>query len=145
MIYTDLVTVSSFNDDVALVQFQSDDAIDSPLAGGNGACDELSLRCEEVTVVQDATELDGDELVSERTDVPVEGETFQVDVCGAENGCSRGLVATARFDTNEPVFDDINASDAVLPGESVQGQENLYCICVFFLFIWYYDFDRQTL
>lgn len=54
-----LGTFSAFDDDISLVKFQPDKAVDSPLAGGDGAGDELPLRGKEVAIVKDFTEFDG--------------------------------------------------------------------------------------
>ena len=51
------VTGPSFDICTAFIKFQSDCAIDGPLAGRDGACNELPLGREEVAIVQDPTKL----------------------------------------------------------------------------------------
>jgi hypothetical protein len=58
-------------------------------------------------------------LISEGPDVTVEGEAFEIHVGDTEDGGSGRFVATAGFDTDEPVFDDVDAADTVFPGERV--------------------------
>lgn len=77
---TYLRTFSAFNDDISLVKFQPDKTVDGPLAGGDGAGDELPLRGEEVAIVKDFAEFDGHELISEGPDVPVQSKTLQINV-----------------------------------------------------------------
>ena len=43
----------------------------------------------------------------------------------SEDGSSGGLIASSRLDSDEPVLDDIDSSDSVLSGESVEGEEDL--------------------
>lgn len=78
-----------------------------------------------MAVVENATECDGEELVTKRTDVAIEGEPLKVNVRRAEDGCARGLVASARFDADETVLDDVDPSDAMLARERVQLEEDL--------------------
>ena len=67
----DLGALTTLNNNVAYVQFQSNQPINGPLARWDRASNELPLGSEEVTIVQDSTELDGCELVSQSTDIPV--------------------------------------------------------------------------
>lgn len=78
-----------------------------------------------MTIVQDSAELDGGELIAQGTDVPVKGETLEVNMSSPQDGGARGLVASTGLDTNEPVLDDIDAADTVLPAERVQGVEDV--------------------
>lgn len=120
-----LLGLTALDDDVALVELEPDDTVDGPLGGRDRAGDELALGGEEVTVVEDSAERDGGELVTESTDVPVKGETLEVNVGGAEDSGAGGLVASARLDTDESVLDDIDTADTVLPAEGVQGIEDI--------------------
>lgn len=120
-----LVGESSLDRNVSLVQLEPDGSVDGPLRRRNGGGDKLPLGREEVTVVEDVGEGGGDELVSERSDVPVEGETLEVHVRDSEDGRSGGLVASSRLDSDEPVLDNVDSSDPVLSGERVEGEEDL--------------------
>lgn len=125
-----LVRRTALDDDAALVQLQPNLPVHSPLRRGNSTSDELPLRGEEVAVVQDFGQLDGEELVPQRPDVPVERQALKVDVGGTEDGGSGSLVTSTRLDTDEPVLDDINAADSVLPAESVEDVEHLHGVGV---------------
>ena len=120
-----LFRVSSLDDHVPLEQFQTDDAVDGPLAGRNRARHEFTFGREKMAIVENTTELDRDELVTERTDVAIEGETLEIDVCHAKDGRAGGLVAAPGFHADKPVFDDIDPSDTVFPREGVEREEDL--------------------
>ena len=59
----DLRALPSLNDNVAFVQFQLYQSVNGPLACWDRASNKLPLGGEEVTVIQDSTELDCGELV----------------------------------------------------------------------------------
>lgn len=120
-----LLRFTTLNDDVTLVELQLDDTIDGPLAGRNGASDELPLRSEEVTVIEDSAESDSGELVTQSTDVPVKSQSLQIDMGSSEDGGSRRLVAPTGLDTDESVLDDVDTADTVFPAEGVEGEEDL--------------------
>ena len=120
-----LLRFTSLDDDVTLVELQLDDTIDGPLAGRNGAGDELPLRSEEVTVIENSAESDSGELVAQSTNVPVKSQSLQIDVGSSEDGGSGRLVASAGFDANESVLDDVDTADTVFPSEGVEGEEDL--------------------
>lgn len=120
-----LVRVSSLDDHVPLEQLQTDDAVHGPLTRRNRARHEFTLGREKVAIVENPRELDRDELVTERTDVTIEGETLDIDVCHAEDGRAGGLVAATGFHADKPVFDDVDPSNAVFPRERVELEEDL--------------------
>lgn len=120
-----LVGISALDNNVALVELESDDTIDSLLRSGDSGSNEFTLGGEEETVVENLRELGGDKLVSESSDVSVEGQTFEVHVGSTEDGGSGGLVASSRLDTNESVLDNVDSTDTVPPGKSVEGKENV--------------------
>lgn len=125
-----LVGLAALNGDITLVQGKANLTVDSLLAGGNAAADELALGAEEETVVQNLAELGGDNLVAYPADFTVEGKTFKVDVCCAEDGCARAFVAATRLDTDESVLDNVNTTDAVGASERVEGKEHVYWVGV---------------
>ena len=86
---TDLIGQTTLDDNVALVELQTHNTVDSLLARWDRADDELALGREPMAVVQDAAQLDGDELVAERAYVPVEREALEVHVRRAQDGCAR--------------------------------------------------------
>lgn len=95
------------------------------MRSGDSGSDEFTLRGKEETVVENLRELGGDKLVSESSDVSVEGQTFEVHVGSSEDGGSGRLVASSRLDTNESVLDNVDSTDTVPPGKSVEGKENV--------------------
>jgi hypothetical protein len=144
LIVQTLIGRPALDDDVALVQLQPDNTVHGPLGGGDGAGDELAFRGKEVTIVQDLRELDGEELIPQSTDVPIECQTLKVDVSSTENGSSGSLVASTGLDTDEPVFDDIDTSNAVLSSESVKDVEHLDTVGVGFAVRLGAQFSGQT-
>jgi hypothetical protein len=141
---TDLIRMPPFDNHIALVQLQADDAVDSTLTGRDRADDELALGREPVAVVQDPAELDSDKLVSESTDVPIERETLDVHMGNTQDRGRRRLVAAARFDANETVLYNVDTTDTVLASECVESKEDVDRICVLLLLIWNGDFDGKT-
>lgn len=122
---THLIGEAALDDGVTLVELQADGTVDGALTGGNGGSDELAFGAEEVTVVENVAELDGDELVTERADVTIERKTLEIHVCDTEDGSGGRLVATTRLDTDEAILDDVDTSDAVLAGKRVEDEEDL--------------------
>lgn len=120
-----LIGISALDNNVALVELESDDTVDSLLRSRDGGSDEFTLGGEEETVVEDLRELGGNELVSESSDVSIKGQTFEVHVGSSEDGGGRRLVASSRLDTNESVLDNVDSADTVPPGKSVEGKENV--------------------
>lgn len=121
-----LIGISALDNNVALVELESDDTVDSLLRCGDGGSDEFTLGGEEETVVEDLRELGGNELVSEGSDVSVEGQTFEVHVGSSEDGSSGRLVASSRLDTDKSVLDNVDSADTVPPSKSVEGKENVH-------------------
>jgi len=136
-----LGALSAFDDNIALVELQPDEAIDGPLAGRDAAGDELPFWGEEMSVIKDSAEFDGDELISQSSDIPVQGKTLKVDVGSTQDGSAGRLVASAGLDTNETVLDDIDPSNTVFPAKCVQGKEDLYSVGVGFILLWHVDLD----
>ena len=120
-----LVRIPSLDDHVPLEQLEPDDPVHGPLTRRNRARQKLTLRREKMPIIQDPPQLDRDELVAERTDVPIECEPLEIDVRHAEDGRARGLVAPARLDPDKPVLDDIDPADPVFPRERVELEEDL--------------------
>lgn len=127
---TYLIRCSTFNNNVALVQLKLDNTVDSGLRCWDGRSEELSFRAEPVSIVQDPRQLDREELVSQRSDVSVQGHTLQIHVGDSENGSGRGFVTTSRLDTDESVLDNVDSSDTVFPGKGVQHEEHIDSIGV---------------
>ena len=140
----DLATLATLHDNVALVQFQSYQSVNGPLAGWDRTSNELSLGCEEVTVVEDSTELDGGELVSQSSDIPVQGKALNINMSDSQDGCARRFVTSSGFDTNESILDDIDSTDTMFPAQSIESQEDLYSISVLLCLVRYHNFDGKT-
>ena len=96
-----------------------------------------------MTIIQNPTEPDRDELVAERAHVAVEREPFEVDVRHPEDGRARGLVAPSGLDPDEPVLDNVSPADAVLPREQVERREDVNGVGVR-LAVGGGDFDGET-
>lgn len=62
------------------------------LAGDDTIPQISGFRTEVEPIVEDLAVTDSDELVAQGADFAVEGETFEVDVGGAEAGEARGFV-----------------------------------------------------
>lgn len=125
---TYLLRVSALNHYISLVQFQPHKAINSPLTRRDSASHKFPLRCEEMPIVQDPTEFDSDKLISQRTDVPVKGETLNIHMRNTEDSSSRRLVAPSGFDADESVLDDIDTSDTMLPSKSIQSKKDFHWV-----------------
>ena len=69
--------------------------------------------------------MEGDELVAQGADFAVEDQAFEVEVRAAEERQAGGFVAAAGLEADEPVFDNIDAADAVAAGDGVGGEEEL--------------------
>ncbi len=95
-----------------------------------------------MTVVKDLAQLDGDELVTERTDIPIKSQTLDVHVSNTENCGGGRLVASTRFDTNETVLYDIDTANTVFAGKSIESQEDVHRIGVGLVSS--RDFDREA-
>jgi len=141
---TNLLTLSSLNDNITLVKLEADESVDRLLAGRDGAGDKLALGAVELTVIQKSAEGDGGELVAESTDVAIQGETLQIDVGDPEDGGTGGLVTASRLDTDESVLDDVNTANTVLATESVEGVEDVNCVSVFLCVRRDHKADRET-
>jgi len=140
----DLGALPTLHDNVSFVQFQSYQPVNGPLARWDRASNELPFGSEEVTVVQDSTEFDGGELVPQGTDISVQGKAFQINMGDSQDGGTRRLVASSRFDTDESILNDIDSANTVFPSQSVECQEYIYTISVLFCISRHHDFDRKT-
>ena len=76
-------------------------------------------------VVEASAPADGGELIAQGTHFTVQREAFKIHVCSPKDGEAGGLITTARFYADKSVFDNVNAADPVLPGESISGEEEL--------------------
>lgn len=99
--------------------------VDSLLGSGDGTLEELTLWGEVETVVEDLGVADGDELITESTDLLVEDETLQIDMGGAEDGKTGGFVASTGLDADESVLDNVDTSNTVLAGKGVGSKEEV--------------------
>jgi hypothetical protein len=79
-----------------------------------------------VAVVQDAAKCDGNELVPESPDVPVEGKALKIDVGCPEDRGARAFVAPTRLDADETILDNIDTANTMLATESVEEHEDLH-------------------
>lgn len=102
-----LVGETTLDNDIALVQFQSDRAIHRSLTRRNAARHELAFGAEEVSIVEDTTELNRDKFIAESSDVPIKRQPLEIHVRHAKDSSGRRLIAPSRFDPNEAILDDI--------------------------------------
>ncbi len=86
-------------------------------------------------IIQDPTQFDSDELIPQRTDVPIQSKTFNVHMGYAQDGGSGGFVTPSRLDTDETVLDDIDSPDSMFARESIESKEDVDWVCVRFAFV----------
>ena len=99
-----------------------------------------------MSVVQNPAQLDRHELIPERSNVPIERKTLDVDVGRPEDGRSWCLITSTRLHTDEPVLDDIDPSDTVLSSEGVQHVEDINRISIRLVALRKHsELDRETL
>ena len=111
---------------MAPVELHLDGAIDGPLTRRDCSGEEFTFGREEIAIIENAGEVDGEELVPQCADITIQGETLEVDVCRTKDGGTWGFVAPSRLDTNETVFDDIDTANTVFAAQSIQGEEDFY-------------------
>jgi len=98
--------------DIALVQGQCYHTVYVLLALGHGGHQELHLRAEPEAVVHQLRHF-RDQHVSEPHDLPVHGNGLEVYMGCPQNRSTRCFIYTARFDSDEPVFNHIHTTDGV--------------------------------
>jgi hypothetical protein len=112
-------------------------AVDSLLGGNDALLEEFTLWREVKSVVEDLGVAEGDELVTQSTNLAVEDKTLKINVGAAEAGKTWSLVASARFETDcnfvrilskqfdlgvrltESILNNINTPNTVPAGNSV--------------------------
>ena len=139
-----LSTFTAHNDHIAPVELKPDFSIHSPLARRNRSSDELALWCEEVTIVEDPTELHSRELVPQSTNVSVKRQALQIDMSGTKDGRSWWFVASTRFHADEAVLNDVDTANAVLSSERIKGEEYLHAVSVLLSLRGYSHTDWKT-
>lgn len=120
-----LIRRPPLNDHITLDQSQPNNPIHSPLTGWNRTNHELPLRREEMSIIQDPAQLDRDELVPQRPNIPVQRQSLKVDMRGTKDSSTRRFVASTGLNANEPVLDDIDTSDTVFPSQRIESEEDL--------------------
>lgn len=86
---------------------------------------QLALRAEVHAVVKLASPRDGDELITELTDLGVHDKTLKVKMSKASNGKTGGIVAATGLETDETVLNDINTANTVVVTNLVEELEEL--------------------
>lgn len=86
---------------------------------------QLALRAEVHAVVQLASPRDGDELITELTDLGVHNKTLKIKMSKASNGETGGIVAATGLETDETVLNDIDTADTVVVADLVEELEEL--------------------
>jgi hypothetical protein len=130
LVVQSLVGGPSLDNTVALVELELDGSVDGPLTGRDSSGNEFALGGEEVSVVEDSGKLDRNELIPQSTDISVQSHSLEIHVSHTQDGSSGRLVTTTRLDSNESVLDNVDSANTVLPGKSVQSQEDIDSISV---------------
>lgn len=97
-----------------------------------------------MSIVQDSAQLDGDELISQSTDVSVQREAFKIDMGDTQDSGTWRFVASSRFHADESVLDNVNPSDTVFPAEGVQREEDFDSVRVVLCLSRDSDFDGKA-
>lgn len=139
------VRVSTQDRHGTLVGSGSDGTVDGDLGRRDHGSDVLTLRSEVHTVVQQLGVRDGDELISQGSNLSVQGQTFQVNVGGSQDGQTWGLVTASGLDTNESVLDNVDSANTVSSGQGVGLNEQLNGVGDNLLAAVKNQLDRQTL
>lgn len=130
---------------VALVDSEADGTVDRLLGCGEHGEKELGLGRVEETVVKNLRETNGDELVTKGTDIAIESQPLEVHVSGTKNSGTRGFVASTGLDTDVAVLDNVDPSNTVLAGKSVESEEDLNRVGDGLVRLRESDLDRNTL
>ena len=120
---------SSKDNEASLIDPASDLSIDILLTGNDRLLQELTLRREVQTIVQNLGIVESNELITKSANLTIEDKSLEIDVCGAEAGQARSLVATTGLKTNEAVLDNVDTSNAVSASNGIGLQEELNGIC----------------
>jgi len=76
-----LIGETANNNDTTFVELQAHCSIYGALTRRDGTGDELAFGSEEVTIVKNTAEFDGDELIAKSANIAVKRETFDVHMC----------------------------------------------------------------
>ena len=115
---------SALDNDISLVKVDLDLSNNIALGKGERVADEFHLWGEPESVVAKTGKFVGHAL-GDALDLTIHADSLQVHVCGSQQSSSGGLVDTARLDSDESVFDNVDAADSVLSGNHVAVQENI--------------------
>lgn len=115
---------------VALVKAQTNLTIDALLTEQQRVLDKFPLGAEVHAVVELVAPAVGNELIAKGADLGVHDETFEIQMGKAQDRHGRGIIATAGFETNKAVLNDVNATNAVCVTNLVQEFEQLYAVGV---------------
>ncbi|CAE6463766.1 unnamed protein product [Rhizoctonia solani] len=87
-----------------------------------------SLR--RTTPLTDLAQLNGHKLITQGANITIQRQPFNIHVGDTKNTGGGRLVASTRFNSNEPVLDNVNAPNTMFAGERVEGKEDLNSIRV---------------
>mmetsp|Transcript_19697 Transcript_19697/g.74561 ORF Transcript_19697/g.74561 Transcript_19697/m.74561 type:complete len:465 (-) Transcript_19697:182-1576(-) len=135
--------VPANNGHVPLVQFQVNFSRDVALREVDGVHHEVHLRRKPEAIVAEDGELLR-QLVADAQHFAVDAHSLKIQVRLAEDGAARRLVDAARLDADEAVFDDVDATDAVLTGHLVEVEEKRQGLRVDHLGVLVRDLDRHA-
>ncbi len=97
-----------------------------------------------MSVVQNSAQSNGCELITESTDVAVQGKALKIHMSDTQDGSSWRFVASTGLDTDEPVLDDIDTANAMLPAEGVQGNKDIDGVSVNLVILRHVDLHGET-
>src|SRR5690606_20138583 len=114
-----VVGLATRNDDIALVQLQTYDAVHRGLGRVDHLLQHQTLRAPPVAVVDQAGVF-GHQLVFQVRDFAVQSDGLDSAVSLEHDGAAGGFVAAAGLHAHVAVFHDIQATDAVFAANAVQ-------------------------
>ena len=117
--------LSAGDEDVPFVQFESHRARDGPLCRSDKGVQGLANRGEPLAVVNEIGILQR-ELVLHAQHFLVEADGFEFAVRLNQQRAARRFIGAARFHANQPILHQIDASDAVLAANPVEGLQQFY-------------------
>src|SRR5918995_800941 len=107
---------------VSLIELQPHNALDVLLTPVDQGLEHLALGGEPEAII-DEFSIARYERIFEMGSLAVKGEAFHSAMGGMEDRAARRFVDTAGFHAHEPVFDEVDASDAIGAAEVVQAGE----------------------
>jgi hypothetical protein len=115
--------LTSMDDAVTLVKFNSNGTFNIPLAELNGVADQFHFWGKPETIVAQASKF-GSQTFSDALDFTVHADSFQIHVGLSQESTSWSSVDTSRLNSDKPVLDNVDTADTVLSSNHVAVQED---------------------